>query len=363
MHPRKISSSIRYALLAMACCSASTGAYAQAGANITLYGIVDTGVEWLDGLAAGSGSEFMVRIAQGNQYASRLGFRGSEELGGGLKAVFNLESGFAPDTGALLQNGRLFGRVAYVGLQSSWGELSLGRQRHALFELALLYDPLQIATYGLTAFDAHFLQRADNSIKYAAKKGGLSMAWHFSLGRDALAGSPAGSQSEVPGNARIGREASVNLNYAAGKLSLGIGYDQQHGGTAALAAETDKRLVLGASYKLQATRLFAGYVHRKNTIPAIDFKTRLYWLGVNQPLGGKWTVAAAILHSRQADTANRASQLAASLQYDFSRQVQWYVNAAYVNNDGGSAQGVTGATPALPGGNGRGLVTGLVYRF
>ena len=104
-------------------------------------------------------------------------------------------------------------------------------------------------------------------------------------------------------------------------------------------------------------------MQRKNTIPAIDVKTRLYWLGLNQPLGGKWTVAAAVLHARQAATANRASQLAASLQYDFSRQVQWYVNAAYVNNDGVNAQGVTGATPALPGGNGRGLVTGLVYKF
>lgn len=107
-----------------ACCVAALaltaqGAFAQSASNVVLYGIVDVGVERIGGVAVGTARENLTRITGSNQIASRWGLRGSEDLGGGLRAVFQLESGFAPDTGTLMQNGRLFGREATVGLAGS----------------------------------------------------------------------------------------------------------------------------------------------------------------------------------------------------------------------------------------------------
>ncbi|MFX5578745.1 porin, partial [Acinetobacter baumannii] len=73
-------------------------------------------------------------------FPSRIGFRGTEDLGGGLQALFVLESGFAPDTGAMGQGGRLFGRQSYVGLKSGWGQIMLGRQLNMTYISQLKTD-------------------------------------------------------------------------------------------------------------------------------------------------------------------------------------------------------------------------------
>ncbi|MFP3615972.1 porin, partial [Paraburkholderia sp. SIMBA_050] len=79
---------------------------------------------------------------------SRWGLKGAEDLGGGLKAVFNLESGVNLQNGAFADSGRLFNRAAYVGLQSPYGTVTLGRQKTPLFDLlADTYDPLTVGNY------------------------------------------------------------------------------------------------------------------------------------------------------------------------------------------------------------------------
>ncbi|RJF92269.1 porin [Noviherbaspirillum saxi] len=352
------------ALMALGLAVSASNTLAQANTSVQIYGIVDAGVEYLNGVADGGTKRTLFRLNPSNQVASRLGIRGKEDLGGGTSAVFNLENGFSPDTGTTLQNGRLFGRAAVVGLEGNWGSVLIGRQRNTIFDLTLIYDPMAYGTYGFTATDnAFFTQRPDNSIKYTFRQGPISASALYSFGRDALTGAPPGSQSEVPGASKIGRQVGANVNYAAGPLSVGIGYDQQHGVTAALQSEIDRRLFVGASYVISGTKLYAGFQRRNNDIPAIDLRSDLYWLGVKQALTSNLGFIASLSHTKEKHSPNKATLLGTSLYYDFSKRTQLYLNVGRSTNSGTSAQGVTGTTFALPGQNMTGIVTGVMHRF
>lgn len=101
----------------------------HAQSNVTLYGIIDDGLTWSSNQEGHDAWQMQGSISQGN----RWGLRGVEDLGGGLSTVFRLENGFNGNTGTLSQGGRLFGRLAYVGLQSDrYGALTLGRQGEAI---------------------------------------------------------------------------------------------------------------------------------------------------------------------------------------------------------------------------------------
>ena len=98
---------------------------AQAQTNVTIYGVIDLGLNYTNNV----GGKNDVQMESGYAQGSRLGFKGNEDLGGGLSALFQLENGFAADTGKLGQGGLMFGRQALVGLSSKTaGTVTLGRQ-------------------------------------------------------------------------------------------------------------------------------------------------------------------------------------------------------------------------------------------
>ena len=105
---------------------------AHAQSSVTLYGFVDAGLVYVNNQSGHSNVETIT----GQTSGSRWGLRGSEDLGGGLKAIFTLENGFDTSNGKLLQGGREFGRQAFVGLSSdTWGAVTLGRQYDPMTEL------------------------------------------------------------------------------------------------------------------------------------------------------------------------------------------------------------------------------------
>ncbi|MGN8063418.1 porin [Ralstonia sp. 22111] len=109
--------------VALASCAVTAPAFAQS--SVTLYGVLDEGLNYTNNV----GGHSQVAMASGFPHGSRWGLKGSEELGGGVKTIFQLENGFDVDTGRAFQGGLLFGRQAYVGFSSSnAGTLTVGRQ-------------------------------------------------------------------------------------------------------------------------------------------------------------------------------------------------------------------------------------------
>lgn len=164
---------------------------AQAQSSVTLYGLVDAGLVYVNSTKTTAGGRSLIQEQDGANAGlsgSRWGLRGTEDLGGGNKAIFVLESGFNYNTGASGQGGDFFGRQAFVGLSSaSYGTLTLGRQYDTGVDLI---QPL--AAYGywgnLTAHAGDIdnignLNRINNTIKYTSPIfAGFKFTGMYSLG-------------------------------------------------------------------------------------------------------------------------------------------------------------------------------------
>ena len=128
----------RFALTSLSLALLGTAGAAHAQNSVTLYGVIDTGFTYVHNA---NGNEKLVGTSSGNLSGDRWGLKGQEDLGGGLKAIFQLENGFDVNTGKLNQGGREFGRQAFVGLTADkYGTVTLGRQ----------YDPLVDMVQGIT---------------------------------------------------------------------------------------------------------------------------------------------------------------------------------------------------------------------
>lgn len=197
----------------------------QAQSSVTLYGIADAGIAYVHNAqgANGQNQSSLVKFSSGNVSGSRWGLKGTEDLGGGLAAVFQIENGYNLGTGTLGQGSREFGRKSVVGLSSSTlGTVTLGRQ----------YDPIVDLVQGLTEdnyFGGTFASpgdldnydnslRVSNSIKYVSP-----LFAGFQV--EALYG--VGGVAGASGN---GQTYSFGAAYANGPLSLGAGYFYANGG-------------------------------------------------------------------------------------------------------------------------------------
>ncbi|WP_144149037.1 porin [Paraburkholderia sp. BCC1884] len=203
-------------LVSLAACAAAGSAHAQS--SVTLYGTIDTSITFVhNATATGQNLWSLGNSSGGDLSGTRWGLKGQEDLGGGLKAIFQLENGFNPTTGALGQGGREFGRQAYVGLASDqFGTFTLGRQ----------YDPLVDLVQGLTGdnyFGSTFAtvgdvdnydnsSRTSNAIKYVSPVfSGLQIEGMYALGG-------------VAGQTGSGQTWSAAAAYTAGPFSLAAGY-------------------------------------------------------------------------------------------------------------------------------------------
>jgi len=150
------------------------GAFAassHAQSSVTLYGLISAGV----GFATNQDGKNAYQALSGTDQNPRWGLKGSEDLGAGLSAVFRLENGFNVMTGNAGQNGRLFGRQAYVGLSDAhYGTLTLGRQYDTIHDYI---GPAIIASNGVNIGDndnGNNDIRVQNSVKYAMDCHGLT---------------------------------------------------------------------------------------------------------------------------------------------------------------------------------------------
>ncbi|KVU24574.1 porin [Burkholderia ubonensis] len=211
---------------------AATASAAHAQSSVTLYGLIDAGISYVNHSSpktTGVGSK-LFKFDDGVAQGSRWGLRGTEDLGGGLKAIFVLENGFNVGTGAAGQGGAMFGRQAYVGLsQTQYGTLTFGRQYSFSTDvLGANYSTGGNTVAGNYAYHSNDVDqltssRINNAVKFqSANYAGFTFGamYGFSNTTD-FAGAPGAGATNSGGSSRA---YSFGLNYANGPFALGAAY-------------------------------------------------------------------------------------------------------------------------------------------
>lgn len=202
-------------VIALAALSLMVGsAYAQS--SVTLFGIADAGLSY----NSNANGARQIALTSGNEGNGRWGLKGVEDLGGGLQTIFTLEAGYSLTSGAIGQNGTEFGRQAFVGLQGSYGAITLGRQYSDAYQAVTSFSAggtwaASGAGYGDHPGDLDNIDsfnRVNNAIKYqSANYNGFSFGGLYSLGGKA----GQFTQNEI---------YDLSANYESGPVKLGVGY-------------------------------------------------------------------------------------------------------------------------------------------
>ncbi|MGF6643951.1 putative porin [Paraburkholderia sp. GAS33] len=379
---------------------------AHAQSSVTLYGIIDEGFDMITNNKGGHQYQLAGSVMQGN----RWGLTGAEDLGGGMKAVFLLENGFNGNSGALSQNGLLFGRQAWVGLATPYGTVTLGRQYDSVFDYAA---PLAAGQLGGGVYGAHpgdldnsnIDYHDNNTIKYASPNySGLKFGGTYSLGGTA-------------GNFTNNQIWSLGASYNRGPVAVGAAYlNARNPGTGMfstaasslpetlmtpiysgfMSANTFQLIDFGGSYKLGSATLGVTYTNAK----FMNLGSNPMPTGAKGPAGGYATGSTATFNDVQVNFIYRISpglqlllasdyvdrnslterngksvesgkylQYDAALDYSLSKRTDVYVMALYqraIGDDstGGPAVAAITDTTAISS-NGKQLVgrVGIRHRF
>jgi len=221
---------------------------ANAQSSVTMYGMVDASIGVENTGAPGYSSRTVVQ--SGTQSASRLGFRGTEDLGNGLKALFNLEAAVNVDTGAT--NDRLFDRRAVVGLQGAFGTVTVGREYGPIAAVAGASDILGQGFYGsnLAAFGTNKLtRRLDNSVNYQSNSlNGFTLRAAYGAGER--------FETDATPDLKSNDIAGVAVEYANAGFYVGAGYQTKED----RASGDSKEYNFGIGYKFGDFELRGGYM-------------------------------------------------------------------------------------------------------
>ena len=347
---------MKKSLIALAVLAASGAAMAQS--SVTLFGIVDTNVSYLDGVsnAAGTNTESKYGIGTSGNATSRLGFRGVEDLGGGLKAGFHLEGEIFGDDGNA--SGFNFKRRSTVSLAGGFGEVRLGRDLTPGYTKFISYDVFgQVGIgqfmgwsnwYG-TSDDANGIRSSNMISYYTPDFSGFT------------AGLGYGFDEQTSGKA--GRYVGGYVAYENGPLGVAVSYDQRN-----LAADVDRNaLTVAGSYNLNVVKLNAIVQQTKDDVPgASDRKVNAYALGASAPVGaGEVKLQYALYDQKAIDS--KAHQISLGYVHNLSKRTAVYGTVAYMDNKDASklnlsAKGL-GAIDARAGDSQTGVQVGIRHSF
>ncbi|WP_250510219.1 porin [Caballeronia sp. GACF4] len=377
------------ATAALAAFAFATSAHAQS--SVTLYGIIDAGVSYVNHSAVTGGSDHNFKYDDGVAQGSRWGLKGAEDLGGGLKAIFTLENGFNSGTGALGQGGAEFGRQAYVGLaKNDIGSVTLGRQY--TFSTDYLGSAYSIGgqtvagNYGYHINDVDQLtsSRINNSVKFSsASFYGVTFGamYGFSNQAGAFAGTPTTTAGGVT-TAGSSRAYSFGVNYKAGPVGVGAAYTDIHYPGAATPAFSTAlaNLATGGTKDLRTFGIGANYAFGAATVFGLWTNTRFEPItGASSKLnafdiGGKYAFTSAItaaLGYTYMDVTDGVEghwhQIDASFDYALSKRTDVYALGIYQrasgSNRGAENQAQIGSSTSYFGTSGTGSNNQLAFRL
>lgn len=316
----------KIACVAAVAASSLGTAYAQS--SVTLFGVVDSGVEIVN---VGAGS--ITRVESGLIAGSRWGLRGVEDLGSGNRIIYTLESGINVDTGVAAQGGLLFGRQAFVGASGGWGQLTAGRHYTVYWNT--------LATYALTGliwgnasnyFRDGTVLRADNSVRYQSPSmGGVVVRGLVALG-------------EAANGASTGTIYNGSVQYDGSSFSAGGSYLKRR----TTATNTDQYAALGASYDFKVAKVSLLASQREDDLPAATSNEGLFYeLSATVKVGNAGSVFLSYGAFDGTARANTDAQ-ALSLRYDhsLSKRTRLYAGISKIKNDSGARFTINSASNA-----------------
>jgi predicted porin len=321
---------MKKSLLAVAVAAALPAA-AFAQTNVTLYGIVDAGVGMND--PDGPGSKSSMVVNSGYQSTSRWGIRGSEDLGGGLRATFNLEAGLDVDTGTDDGGANYFQRRSVVGLAGGWGEIRFGRDYTPGFSAAGAGDVMGYGLFGnwltFTAGAGGITTRASNGVHYTGSFSGLTIRAMYADGEGFT--SATDDLNDMMGLSAV---------YASGPLTL-LGYYQVLNHT---NDDDTKQMGVGGGYRFGGFRVTANY---GVSDPDNGAETTAFGVGVGIRLGTGELLAQGIQIKRDAaaGTDPKATIFGVAYVHPLSKRTNLYATYGMARNNS------TGTFPVLASDN------------
>jgi predicted porin len=307
---------------------ATLAGHAAAQSSVTVYGVVDANLGW------GSGSVSTNRQVGGDGLAgSRLGFRGTEDLGSGLRANFLLEHGFKAYDGSPASPAAFWNRQASVGLGGAWGELNLGRQYTPTFLVHATYDAFgpqgvaaQQVLYGSMEIAQPANIRANGAVSYLAP--------------DTLGGFQL-QVMDSDGTAAPGKYVGLRAGYnAGGAFATDIAFARY---TNAAIGDL-KTITVGARYKLDALKFYALYDRADSGHAADTHGLQLsaaYTMGVTDL---KVSVAESVMESPTGASIGTTRRFGIGFVHALSKRTRLYSSLALLNNSHGAKMTVNGGT-------------------
>lgn len=274
---------MKAAHIGMTAVLATCAGHAVAQSNVTVYGSLDAGLEYqkISAGAAGDASSHL-GFANGLSKANRLGFRGTEEIGGGTSVFFQIEGGMDLGTGASVPSGVLFNRRSIVGARGPWGEVSIGRDYTPAFWAMAYADYTKSGMYGGAGPTSQIVElgliRQSNGVTYTTPKfGGFSVKTYWS----------SGSGTTASGSSIDGMVGVASL-YQSGPAAAGIFYEQQKVNGASLTASgTNRYRGVTGQYDFGWLTVNGGYTRYDPIGPktAASGPMNSIWLGFMVPVG------------------------------------------------------------------------------
>jgi predicted porin len=342
--------------MALACLAGASSAQSK----VEIFGVVDVGIAHLSGSGASR-----TGMSTGGANISRLGFRGTEDLGGGLKAGFWLEAGLDVDSGQgkATGGGLSFNRRSTVSLMGNWGELRLGRDDSATFLSTLIFDPfLTNGVGGTGAFTMLGIPgtatgnggapiQISNALSYFLPQnlGGFYGQLQIALGEQA---------SNAP-NSKQGDYRGLRLGYRQGAFNGALATGKLYGDTAANNLTASN---VGLSYDLGVAKpMLLWATEKRGTL-----KVTAVQLGV-VALVGNGEFKASYGHYNTSHSNADWDKLSLGYGYNFSKRTQVYGTYAYLKNKGTAAKSIGVQGLAAPGttlgGHSNGLELGIRHFF